>query len=787
MADNSTIFFGYASKPEVNRDALSRATGLISKSGEVEAISWEALKVDGKVIVTEILSTIDQASACLFDVSSLNQNVLFEVGFAIARQKPVMLLLDSSDIEAKKNWEKFSLLKSVGYTTWANSEEIKTKFLSRRPDLDGTSLSKEFLGADARPLDSDAIFHIPSANNTEPARLADRRLEHERMRGIRLVVADPTESATNPIDWYASRVYESGTTIVHFESPRRALADVHNPRSALVAGFARGLDRNVLLLAETDYAAPLDYQDLLKLYENGRECEGYLDSYLRGLDLKPTRGSRTPRVQLATELRTLRFGEHVAENEQDDLEDYFVVTSAFDDVIADRNALFVGRKGTGKTANMLQASTRLGDDARNLVVVVKPASYEFSSLVGLLERLPISLQQYSIEALWRFLLTSEIAKRVLEVLRSKSAVVPYTAEERLLVEFSENASFDLSEDFGVRFERAVTSLDALGAIDSDADGRDFLNEALQSQAIQRLRSLLGPVLKDRNRVALLIDNLDKGWERSANLDILTNLLLGLLSAVGTVKRDFSREDYWRDRVSLTIATFLRSDIYAHLLTQAREPDKIPASRVTWDDPETLIRVVEERFLAARPEGADPKELWSNYFAATVGDVPTREYMTSRVLPRPRDLIYFCNSVAGVATNRGNSLITEDDVLEGERLYSQFAFEALVVENGVTMPGFADVLFGFLAESEFVTESRVRQLIASGEVADEDVDSVFDRLRTSSFLGFETAKGRFEFPSGGQAAKRAEMLAKKYADTSGHDRRYQIHPAFRAYLEIAEQG
>jgi hypothetical protein len=75
-------------------------------------------------------------------------------------------------------------------------------------------------------------------------------------------------------------------------------------------------------------------------------------------------------VRLSAELRTLRFGEHVAENEIDTLSEYFIDTSALDDVLAVRNSLFVGRKGTGKTANMLQAAARLAEDVRNLVVVI---------------------------------------------------------------------------------------------------------------------------------------------------------------------------------------------------------------------------------------------------------------------------------------------------------------------------------------------------------------------------------------------------------------------------------
>jgi len=779
-------FFCYASEPEVNRDALLTATREITSSGVISALSWEELAVAGRVIIQRVLDAIDASAVCAFEVSTLNANVMFELGYAVARSKRIWILLDQTDASVKARWKQFQLLRSVGYVGWSNAEDVKGKFLTSRPDLASETLGDDLLTPTSGVHVEASIFYVPTFHNTEPTRLVDRRLNHERMRGVRLTSADPTESSLDPLPWYASKVYESGCTIVHFESPRRDMASLHNPRSALIAGLALGLGRRLLMLAAEDYSPPLDYGDLLKIYRSGRECELQLDAWLRDLSLLPTAGSRTPRVKLATELRTLRFGEHVAENEIDALSDYFVVTGSFDDVIADRNALFVGRKGTGKTANMLQAAARLSEDTRNLVVVIKPAAYEFSSLLSLLQSLPVSLQQYSIEALWKFLLTSEIANAVLDVLRARPTGIPYTEEEKELLAFVESVNFGLNDDFGGRFERTVGALQGIAKGDqSEIAGRDYLNEALHAQAIARLRSLLGPVLKGKQRVAVLIDNLDKGWERSADLDLLAILLLGLLAAVGRVRTDFGKEDYWRERVSLTVTTFLRSDIFAHVLRKAREPDKIPASLVRWDDPETLLRVVEERFLAARPEGTEPDELWTRFFAPTVKGVTARDYLVQRVLPRPRDLIYLCNSAVSAAANRGNERVEEEDLLLGELTYSQFAFESLLVENGITIPQFTQVLLEFLGEPSVVSESRLAEFIERAGVEHGKVGDVVSRLRAVSFIGPETAEGRFAYPEEGHAADRADVLARKLAEARGSEVRLAVHPAFRPYLEMTE--
>ena len=223
--------------------------------------------------------------------------------------------------------------------------------------------------------------------------------------------------------------------------------------------------------------------------------------------------------------------------------------------------------------------------------------------------------------------------------------------------------------------------------------------------------------------------------------------------------------------------------YSPTSAEAREPDKLPVSRIEWRDSEVLLRIIEERFLAARPENTAPAELWDRFFCPTVGDLPTREYIVERCLPRPRDFIYWCNAAVGIAANRRHQRVEEEDILDGERLYSQFALEALLVENGITMDLLKQVLLEFLGESRVLEEDAVRELITRAGVPEAEVDSVLSRLKAVSFLGVETADARFEFFEDETGAERAEVLARKHSDRTGKQPRYQVHTAFRQYLEL----
>ncbi len=781
------VFLGYSSKPELSRETLFNATGLISNTGIVEARSWETLQIGGRVIVNTILEAIDEAEVAAFDVSTLNENVLFELGYAIGRGKKIWILLEKTDTIAKTRWDQFRLLSTVGYSTWANSNDIRDLFVRDRPHLAESTLYDDIIEPNLSPQVEGSLFYVPSFHNTEASQKLGRRLDVETRRGVRLISADPTESALNQISWYAQKVYETAGTIAHFVAARRELAWLHNSRAALVAGLAAGFERPVLMLAEEQYNGPVDYRDTIKVYSNAHDCQELATGWLKQLELEPQLDKGGRRLKLVTELRGLRFGEHVAENEADVLSEYFVETAAFDEVLGSRNTLFVGRKGAGKTANMLQAAARLREDARNLVIVIKPQSYELEGLVTLLARLPREVKSYTVLSLWNFLLQSEIARSAAQVVEMRPSGVPMTEAERALVVFVHDTDFGIRDEFAVRFERTVAAIESSGLVDAHSlgAGRDLLNEALHSEAIRRLRRLIGPVLNGRNRVAILIDNLDKAWDRHSDLDAVAQLLVGLMSAVDRVAIEYEKEDFWRNKVSLSLATFLRSDIYAYLQRQAQEPDKIPTSMLSWSDPRALLRVIEERFLSARPDGTSADELWTKFFCSSVAGRPLQEYLAWRVLPRPRDLVYMCNAATISAVNARRQSVSEEDFVKAEMNYSQFAFEALLVENGITITQFEDALFEFAGGPCIMTRSAAIGVITKALGDSTKSDAVLERLRALSFIGTELSSGRFEYPEAGAESKRTEVLARKYAESVHSEVRVAIHPAYRPYLELIE--
>jgi hypothetical protein len=607
--------------------------------------------------------------------------------------------------------------------------------------------------------------------------------------GLDIVVTDPAESAFYTLPWYAQQIYASVGVVLHFSADWRVNASHHNARSALIGGLAVGMKRPILMLAEEDYSDPIDYRDVLFVYSNSRACVNRAREWVESrLPTQEEIGALPPsqRLRLGTELRSVRLGEAVAENEESSLGNYFVETGSFLEVLEDRVTVFIGRKGTGKTANMLRATERLREDARNLVVVIKPYGYELTGLLRVLKRFTDrDTEGYLVESLWKYLLYSEIAIAAANEFAARPPAVVFGTPAQELLDYVNDPANGLTEEFAVRLERAVEGLQEVGDEGSIENARRGIAERLHEGTLQALRGLLGRALADRRRVALLVDNLDKAWDKSGDVDELAKMVLGLLVAIGGLARDFRRRDHWRRPVPVSLCVFLRSDIYTYVARVAREPAKIPVSNIVWSNPELLLRVIEQRYVAGRDNGADPSEVWDRFFSSHVGMIPARDYILSRILPRPRDIVYFCNEAIIAAINSGHATIEGQDVLRAEKIYSEFAFEAILVENGITVMQLEQVLFQFAGARPIVDRAEIDAFIQAAGVSLERSEIVVRRLRELAFVGIEVRPEEFSYDETQSGLARDDVLARKLCEASGTNVRFQIHPAFRAYLEIPD--
>jgi hypothetical protein len=266
---------------------------------------------------------------------------------------------------------------------------------------------------------------------------------------------------------------------------------------------------------------------------------------------------------------------------------------------------------------------------------------------------------------------------------------------------------------------------------------------------------------------------------------LADFLLGLLTATARVGDELTKGDKGGFETAFNSAVFLRSDIFERVLAAAREPDKLAYTRLRWEDPELLLRIVEERYVVSHGTGSDPSVMWRKYFCPKVRDIPTREYLVERILKRPRDIVYLVKAVVSFAVNRKHDRVEERDILDGEKQYSQYALDSILVENGITVPQLESVLFEFVGAQAVLTEETVKELVAKADIPREKLDAVVEHLVKLSFLGVETSNQVFAYSDEPRELRKNNVLSDRYLEQHKLGRRYEINQPFRSYLEILE--
>ncbi|WJS91100.1 P-loop ATPase, Sll1717 family [Microbacterium testaceum] len=774
---NNDIFVAYGSESALRAETMRDAVESL-RSRKVRAESWENMSIAGQILIEEICRKIDESSHVFAEVSSMNSNVLFEAGYALGRDKHLFLLMDETDATATRLWSEISLLGSIGRVDYGGSvQTLVSQWFSnnstKRPGLlDG-------LLAGGKPKEADAIFAPALPIKFQAATSLERFLE--RRSDLKLLGSED-DLGLAPLAFYAKEIYRSSAAVFHLLAPNRVKALEHNARASFLAGLAHGLEIPTLIVAESGFKAPLDYRDMLYVYPTSAKLTDHVGEWLNTLPTSSGGRKRLGRLVLDVELPISSFGQYVAEYEREELSDYFINTSEFASIMRGDAKIFVGRKGTGKTATMLQAVDDLRKDRRNLVVSVKPSGYELADLIAVARNIGAD-SDYVLHALWSFLLYTEIACHAVRYNGGRNKAAGADDATNALSEELDSLGISPTDDMSARLESAVARLQEKNRRPGEQD-REFIARELRSHRLGDLRRLTLGATQIYNRVAVLIDNLDKAWENGADYAVMARFILALLTTVGSLEREFQRPANATDQgVRLSLTVFLRADIFDRVANVAREPDKIRVLAVHWQDEELLSRVLEERYSAMKSAKAPhaEKDLWDDLFATEVRGAPMRDYVLWRTLPRPRDIIYLANSALTTAINRRHRTIEASDVLFAEGQYSKFAFDALIVESDAEEFDLEEILYEFAGVGATMTEDEVNEVLSPAT----DAGAVINWLMRTSFLGVEVAPGEFRHVEGRTNAKRQLRLARRFAERQATPIRFRVHPAFRHHLEIRD--
>ena len=277
MTENTIpqAFFAYPSRSPLE-EAIHDSVSELNEKKQVKIKTWEECEIGGTVIIDTICDAIDEAELFLADLTGLNANVMFELGYALACGKRIWLILDDSYTEQQNMFEQLKILTTVGYVSCRNSEDIISGFYKDKPfaDIDNT------------------IFRAPIEPNLKPHSILYLKSQHENQAAMRMsnllqerfpekIIVDVlNKPAVQSLADYGNLVFSCNGLVCHFTSPKREGADLETARHALICGIAHGFNKPLLMLAEGKFPSPIDYRDFLKHYKNTSEALEYLKEWL---------------------------------------------------------------------------------------------------------------------------------------------------------------------------------------------------------------------------------------------------------------------------------------------------------------------------------------------------------------------------------------------------------------------------------------------------------------------------------------------------------------------------
>lgn len=737
---NESLFFAYQGTRENycdnNVDSIKRAiSDYNTYQKSVKAKTWEDLKKSGGFIDKEILQSISDAEYFACDLTYLNHNVLFELGYAIALNKKIFIFLNEEIENAKLNYQNF-FLKNIKYTPFKNSKDILCK-------LQNKEFSNEHI-ASAIPKDNPSeendIFYLENDSETQATIDLYDYINGLSSSNLKLKVksSDPHEVDYKTLSYYFSNIVMAKSILFHMFPANYDNAIFENAKNSFLAGIACGLNKKVLLIAPAKFRSPLDYADILITYTSTEDCIDKVEQWIKTHCVVNASEeiSNDEQVQKdISEINILKVAlECTAENEKENLSSYFVKTSAYEKAKENKSKLLlVGRKGAGKTAIYYKLIEDLSVDNKNYNINLKPDSLE------LLENIDFSALYKSESSKKTFFYTvwkTVIYSKLIQTIRSKiiekaTGGVILSNEENKILDFCyENENLIKQNFFGIIKELSMKISEH--TIDSPQ-----ILEDLYKNYLSPLTALLKKFFENYRytKLNILSDNLDKSWNPKSNLDLQSNMILTLLEVDSQIKNELSNEK--KDNITVLNYIFLREDIYNYISKEANEPDKLRTIvfKINWEDsPLKLKELVELKLnhILSREEEQTGK-IWEEFFDVIEKNKHPFEIIKNIIILRPRDIIFFIQALFESAANNNRNKVTKADFEYAINQYTEFLNGNLIAEMKAEYPDVQDILNIFQLHKAMKYRDYISKLKSHFGYNDKKIQELTETLFKNNYL------------------------------------------------------
>ena len=776
-----TFFFAYPSNPKMQSFTHELVVEL--KDRGIRGSRWVDL-TRNDLIFAKVCEAIHSNDFLLAEITKPNLNVLLEIGYALAVGRQPLLLKN----ENHKSWKRdlLTTLESCFYETRQDILEYINRWQrDRSSDTFGPNRRLPFLdrmGIYDNQEERETAYHLKPKISADWISRVDKSFKKSSFKFSSMDHSDPVYDAFYT---QAREIQRASLIIASFVSTDHIEWEENNANVALLTGFSIGLGKQVLVLQESPAAPILDLGSLSFQFEAEAQVQSIVDGWISKqlqLSISQTMDSQQKALsrKQADRLRNIYLG-HPDALQDNDLLRYFVQTKEFEDAIEGRRSIFIGRRGSGKSANFQAIRAEITGHPKTVNVEILPDDFQLEQITSVLSKATnLPDPRLTFQSIWNYVLTTEILKALAE----KTDRLFYSADDvsRNNLRNIYKSEYDkLAMDFG---SRAVFALEKLIPKDHDMSEEErghYAEEALKSLRDYHLGRQLKDFAKDEGITFFIVaDDLDKHWRANTLQSI--GLLLGLVAEVARMQKFFGPY--------LKIAMFLREDIYDVL---ARYDDDLPKRdilRMEWTS-SNLHHLVAAR-LARRSNGQTDEEIWSAIFPDPVSNVDASEYILNKSLPRPRDVLNFCQKAIDHAQRNGHMHVTEQDILDGEKSFSEELFSSVSSEFRGLFPKLEEILIEFAGVSEKITWNNFEHI--ARKAIQENGETMAKWVDGEEMTSQSLAEVLFRIGLIGLSREWASRVhycnGRSYSEIWGlasPSPTIHIHPAFTQCLEISEVG
>ncbi len=120
-----TAFLAYPSEPKEIGDTIESAVAQAQKfAGNLRVGTWRETDIAGRFIADKVLESIDKNDCLVADITRLNFNVTYEVGYAIGTGRRLVLIQNASIQDDSTLRRELGIFDTLGYEEYENSTQL---------------------------------------------------------------------------------------------------------------------------------------------------------------------------------------------------------------------------------------------------------------------------------------------------------------------------------------------------------------------------------------------------------------------------------------------------------------------------------------------------------------------------------------------------------------------------------------------------------------------------------------------------------------------------------------